>query len=1248
MAGGHRDGGAELVTDRPRSRAGTAGTGRVVLDLEPSLGAALADLGRRWAVRPGPLLLAAFAVLLRRYGGQDDVVLALDLVGGTGSTAGRAGTVRLAVDPMAPVRSLAGAAQAATHRLAPADPTGPAPALGLADHPVPQGTDLASDLVLSVGGVDRLHLDFDAALLDRASVERLAGHLRLVLRAIAEAPDRPVRAIDLLAPGERARILREFNATARPYPRDLSVHRAFEDQARRTPERLAVAEGGTRLAYRELDRAADRLAHRLRQAGAGGGRPVGLLVPRSATGVVASLAILKAGGAYLPIDPGYPRERVELLLADSGAGVLVADPVAAQGIRFAGRVVPPADRDAPIEPSADVAATDPAYLIYTSGTTGRPKGVRVAHRGVVRLVRGTDYVPLSEETRTLPTCAAVFDVATFEIWGALLNGGSLHVVPDDVILDAGALGRALAEHRITTMWLTAPLFNQLVEQDPGAFRPLRHLLVGGDALSARHVAKAMDACPGVTIVNGYGPTEGTTFATTHRLDRDDLDRIPIGRPIANSTAYVVDADGGLCPVGVPGELCLGGDGVAIGYHERPELTARAFVPDPYAPGGTMYRTGDVARWRPDGVLDFLGRRDHQVKVRGFRIELGEIEQALLGHPGVREAVVLARERAVGDRYLCGYYAPAGEVTPAEARAHLAGSLPDHMVPPFLLALDALPLNASGKVDRAQLPDPLDRTGEPAASVPAGGVEGELSGLVERTLGVRASSNREQLADLGADSLTATLLASAIEQAFGRRIPVRGLLGSATLESIARRLATAEPLRAAIPRAPDRPTYPVAPQQRRVHVEQCKDESATHYNVPVAVELPPGADADRLVTALYRLVERHDALRTEIVVLDGEARQRIRDPADVPIEVTVGTADGHADGQPPIDALVRPFDLARAPLWRAAIHRTGERLRLFLDLHHVITDGLSIGVLLVELAALHDDPSGRTLPDPGLRYRDYADWMAGPQAAAAVAAQRVHWHEVLAVPQPRNDLPIDMPRSPVRSPDGGNVEFAVDADRAAALRRLARREDGTLFGVLAALHGALLAGLTGAPDVTVGTPVSGRGWPGVERTLGMFANTVCLRSTARPELPFAAYLREVGRVAQDAFDNQDVPFEEVVAPARRDYSRNPLFDALIALHSERYLTFPFAGERVPIRLCWNGGTPFDLNMQIRERADALDVSWQYASRLFHRSSVEALRDGFLALIDAVLAAPGVPVGELGALAGSARPAAVPVPDLDFDL
>ncbi|MGW4383544.1 amino acid adenylation domain-containing protein [Kitasatospora sp. NPDC004531] len=1168
--------------------------------------------------------LAALLLVLRKYTGAELIPL------GRLDEAGRPlPAVEADIDPAADLAAFT--ARAAEALRTAAGGTRPQSVL-LADTPQAVAAHLAAegdpapfDLAVCAaadGAELRLDVWVHADAVDPALAESLPRHLALVLEALAERPGQRVADTGIASAQERDFVLNEVNATAADYPRDASLHQLFAEQTAAHPERTAlVGPDGEVLDYAELDRRSARLAERLRAAGIAPGSRVALRAERTTAMVVATLAVLRAGAAYLPIDPGYPEDRVAFTVADSGAVLmLTADPDRPAPLPTMSWDT--ADGD-PTGPDTPAAAGETAYVMYTSGTTGRPKGVPISHRNVVRLVRGSDFAELGPDTRVLQTGAPVFDAATLEIWGPLLNGGALHLVDDAVILDARALGRAVRERGITTMWLTAALFNQLVDQDPALLTGLRELLVGGDALSVPHIDKLLAACPGLKVTNGYGPTENTTFSTTHPVARPLGERIPIGRPIANSTAYVVDPDGALQAVGVPGELLVGGDGLTAGYLGRPDLDERAFVPDPFGGGGRLYRTGDRVRLLPEGALEFLGRVDHQVKIRGFRVEPAEVAQQLMHEPGVREAVVVARQYPeTGEKYLCGYVAADAAVDPAALRTALAARLPEHLVPARIVRLDALPLTRNGKVDRAALPLPEAAAPDPEGhAAPRDDLERFLCEQWQQVLGRELVGLDDDFFDLGASSLTAAMLAGAIQREYAVDFSGVLILTHPTVREVAELLRTmrtgADGGPQELPTAPELPDHPVTPQQKRLYVEQLKDPSTTQYHVPLVVDLPAGqVRADALEAAFRQLIARHEVLRTAFVHDGDEPRQRVL--ADVPFALGRGALT--------VPELLRPFDLAEPPLLRAAFFRHGEADRLLVDVHHIVADGTSVAVLVDELADLY---RGVPLPEPKHQYRDYAHWWRRSGEALAEREHRPYWLELFAEPQDAADLPVDRPRPATRGTAGDRIAFALGPQRTARLREFAARRRVTVFGFLAAVHALFLSSVTGSHDVTAGVPTVGRTVPGTERLPGMFAGTVCLRSRFDPETPFDEHLRAVADQAVQAFAHQDQPFDTLVelVAGERDYSRNPLFDAMLAYQGGGVGPGDFLGARPRFADTDTDHTMFDLNLQFHEAGDSVEAVWAYSTDLFDRATAEAFVRLLLDLVDGALADPHAPVGRL---------------------
>jgi len=624
----------------------------------------------------------------------------------------------------------------------------------------------------------QIKLLYDRRHLDDATIRRMSGHLIALMEGMAADPDRRLADLPLLSRYERQQVLVTFNQSKTTYPRHECVHRLFEAQARSTPRATALVFDGQTLTYRELNQKANQVARFLRRHGVRCGTMVGICVERSLEMVIGMLGILKAGGAYVPLDPAYPRGRLTFMLADTQIPVLLTQQRLGVHLRVTEQATVCLDSDWPAiagentdDLDSEAGADDLAYVIYTSGSSGRPKGVCVPHRGIVRLVKDTNYVHLDANEVLLQFSPISFDASTFEIWGALLNGGRLAISPAHRP-SLEELGRAIKDQGVTTLWLTAALFQHMVDQCLDSLRGVRQLLAGGDVLSVTAARKVLEELPGCRLINGYGPTENTTFTCCHSVTElaHECASIPIGQPIANSTAYVLDQDLQPVPIGVSGELWTGGDGVARGYLNAPDLTAERFLPDLFSgePGARMYRTGDQGRWLPDGNLEFLGRLDQQVKIRGFRVELGEIETVLLGHPAVSEAVVVAREDTPGDRRLVAYVVPRGgpDLAAETMRGFLRQKLPEYMVPSAVVLLPALPLTANGKVDRHGLPQPLFSAWERGAPDvrPRTVTEEIVAGIWADVLKVEAVGGQDRFFELGGDSLLAMQVIVRIKRA----------------------------------------------------------------------------------------------------------------------------------------------------------------------------------------------------------------------------------------------------------------------------------------------------------------------------------------------------------------------------------------------------------------------------------------------------------------------------------------------------
>jgi len=940
--------------------------------------------------------------------------------------------------------------------------------------------DLAWNVVPNDSGHLICETQYATDLYDAGTVDRMLGHFRILLEAAAENPATRLSDLPLLTAEESAQILGEWSGRTAEYPRDLSLDELFFRQAERSPGAVALVFGGEETTYGDLARRADRLARRLRRLGAGSGDVVGILAEPSAEMVAGLIAILRAGGAYLPLDPHYPAERLSFMLEDAGVALLLTH----RGLdgRLPSSGVRRVDLD--LADEGDAAGNLPsglsfpdslAYVIYTSGSTGRPKGVSVPHRAVARLVLGTDYVPFDSDERVGQISNVSFDAATFEIWGALLNGARLVGIPRETALNPRALATELTAQGITAMFLTVALFNQVAREVPRAFSGMRHLLVGGEALEPRWIREVLASGPPRRLLNGYGPTENTTFSAWHLIEQvaEDAWTIPIGKAIANTRLYVVDVAFKPVPAGVPGELLLGGDGLATGYLGRPDATAAMFVPDPFGsePGGRLYRTGDRVRFLTDGAVEFLGRFDHQVKVRGFRIELGEIETILGQHPDIRAAAVVVREDD-GHKRLVGYVVPREGDIPSDLRSFLGERLPDYMVPRHFVSLDALPLSYNGKVDRAALPAPEADVPAPMEDVsPRGPLEETLAGIWRQVLRVERVGARDNFFELGGDSILAIQVTARAHEA-GLRITPTQIFQHHTLSELADVAETFVRQENGSGEVVER--APLTPIQRWFF--DLDLEKPHHFNQSVLLEADAGLDPALLMDAAGRVFEHHDALRLRFERLGGQ-RLQIAGTSVAPItRVGLDALPDHRRREAleaTAAAVQASLDLGVGPVSRFVLFEMGEgeRCRLLVVVHHLVVDGVSWRILLEDLqSACRQLAAGEAPSLP--RSTSFARWavlLAEHARSEAARSELGFWLGC----GPGAALPLDLLETDEPAPVG-KVSLSLDAEETRALLQEVPAAYGTRINdaLLAAL-GRTLCRWTGRRRVLVDLEGHGR-------------------------------------------------------------------------------------------------------------------------------------------------------------------------------
>jgi amino acid adenylation domain-containing protein len=1299
-----------LGVDRPAGPDAGVRYARHGLALSPELTLRLEEAARRRKVTLNTAVQGAWALLLARYGGVDDVVFGNTVSGRPPALEGVEEMIGLFINTLpvrVPVRGGArlGAwlaalqrtqAEAREHEYAPlvqvqgwsGVPRGTPlfeSQFVFESYPVERGgsggagaglrvtrgravewTSYPLSLMAAPGSRLHLVLRYDESRFEGGAVERMLGQLERVLEQLAGEEDRPLAAVTLLGEPERRRVVEEWNRTAARYPAERCIHQLFEEQARKTPGAVAVVFGGRSLTFRELDRRANGLAHHLRGLGVRPETRVGLCLERGLELMACILGVMKAGGAYVPVDPAHPAERIGYVLGDAAVAVLLTQETlrGAVPVSSSVRVVcvdaewpgPPAGRAR--APVSGVTSENLAYVIYTSGSTGRPKGVAMHHRGVCNYIHWGIRAYGAGRGTGAPVFSSMAVDLTLTNLLPLFAGLPVHLLPEENAVEAlaealrGRPGYGLIKITPTHLSLLTPLLS--AEEARSAAHTL---VVGADFLPAEPTVWWQDNAPGVRLMNEYGPTETVVGCSAYVLP-PGLHRagpVPVGGPIQNLAFYVLDAGLGPLPIGVPGELFIGGAGVARGYLGRPGLSAEKFVPDPFAGGGArMYRTGDRARWLEGGELLILGRTDSQVKLRGYRVELGEVEAALRRHAAVDGAIVVVREDVPGDRRLVAYVV--SDADPAELREHLRRELPEHMVPSAFVRLDSLPRTPTGKVDPKTLPVPEYASAQARHVAPRTPVEEVLAGIWAEVLRLERVGAADSFFELGGHSLLAMRVASRVREVFGVELAVRALFEAPTLGGLAGRVdallrgergAPAPPL-VPVPRGGPLPLS--FAQQRLWFIERLHPGQAT-YNVPLALRLRGALDAAALERALAELVRRHEVLRTTFRVEGGVPVQVVGEAGPVPIPVADLrrlSADEREEEAARLAAqeAARPFDLAAEPPLRARLARLGEEeWALSFTLHHVASDGWSMGVLAREVSALYGafsrgEPS--PLPELPLQYADYAAWQRGWLTGEVLEAQLGYWRHTLAGAPPLLELPVDRPRPPVQGEAGGRRPLRVPAATAAALRELARAEGATLFMVLLAAWQALLARYAGVDDVSVGSPIAGRTRLETEGLIGFFVNTLVLRTDLSGDPSFRGLLARVRETMLGAYQHQDLPFEKLVEELRpeRSLGHTPLFQVLFTLQNnpqEALRLGPLAAEGAS-----GGGVAaqFDLSLTVADDGEALAGALAYRAELFEGATIERMLERFRALLDAVAADPGRRLSEIGLLdeAGRARLAA----------
>ncbi|MEM1319026.1 MAG: amino acid adenylation domain-containing protein [Bacteroidota bacterium] len=1083
--------------------------------------------------------------------------------------------------------------------------------------------DLIFSAIEEQEGIIEVTVEYGSDLFREATIAQMAGHYQQLLQAALERPDQTMSELSILTAKERIQLLENFNATAHDYPKNTTLIQLFEEQVVQRSTQEALRFGGKGWTYEELNERANQLGAYLKAKYTIGPEDfAAIALERGEWMIIAILGVLKTGAAYVPIDPNYPQERIDFMLQDSGAAVLVDEKELQQFQQAAAQY-------SAANPPAAAQSHHLAYLIYTSGSTGQPKGVLTEHRSTINeLSYQARNFDLQPEDRILQTANYVFDASIEQIFLPLLFGATLVLTARETLLDPQLLDQLLREENIAHLHATPSLLNTL---PPKVYPALKRVLAGGEQCT---LELAQSWASYARFFNKYGPTETTINSTIYEYDSAAVQThphsLPIGQPLGNTKIYLLDAHQKLVPLGAVGEVYIGGVGVARGYLNREALNREKFIDSPLHPGERLYRTGDLARWLPNGLLEFRGRLDFQVKVRGYRIELGEIERVLQQSEAVQQAVVIARADASGSQQLVAYLVPKDAFDPAALKDFLKARLPEYMIPPLFVELSALPLTTNGKVDRAALPEP-DNSGllGEGQLAPRNATEQELARIWSSLLALESIGVHDNFFELGGHSLLATRIVSAIRQSLYSELAIRDLFECPTIAQLSARIEQQRPPLLPVVQRQERPEQlPLSFSQERLwFIDQL--EGSVHYHVPAIFRLKGRLDRTALASAFGAITDRHEVLRTVYVEQRREVYQQLLPEGQWAMAFTVGAVKPEW-----IAAQVnRPFDLTKDHMLRVhLVQLEAQEHLLIVVMHHIASDGWSVGVLMRELMEVYEaEVAGRptVLPELPLQYADYAIWQRQYLVGEVLEEKLAYWKQQLAGLAPLV-LPTDFPRPAIQSTKGASARFVIESSLVEPLQTLANREEVTLFMVLLGAFKVLLYRYSGQTDICVGSPIANRTQAEIEPLIGFFINTLALRSDLSGNPSFLQFLQQIKAMTLDAYTHQEVPFEKIVdqTSTQRDRSHSPLFQVLLVLQNNAPLP---AAQLADLELREErysyDSTKFDLLLNFFESSRGLELDLSYCTDLYLPTTIERLFQHFYQLLQSIVAAADQQLAQL---------------------
>ncbi|WP_346868751.1 amino acid adenylation domain-containing protein [Clostridium sp. UBA5119] len=1061
-------------------------------------------------------------------------------------------------------------------------------------------------------------IEYGSKLFKKETIERLSSHYIRVLESIVNNIEIKLSEIDLISKAERNQILYEFNNTNVDYPKDKTIHELFEAQVEKTPNNIAVVFEDKKLTYRELNESANSLARVLRDKGVKADSIVGIMVERSLEMIVGIMGILKAGGAYLPIDTNYPKERIEYMLKDSKSRVLLSKNELVETIKFDGEFIDLFNEElfkhGPTNLDKINTSSNLAYIIYTSGTTGKPKGVMIEHRSLSNYVEYAKNSYFIEKELYMPLYTSVsFDLTVTSVFVPVISGNSI-IIYNETEVDK--LTNSVFSGENQSIIKLTPAHLSLLKEMKIINKSIKRFIVGGEDLTeklARHISKLFEG--NIEIINEYGPTEATVGCIVHKYSYKNNYRssVLIGKPINNTKIYIFDFNNKLSPVGVAGEIYISGDVLARGYLNRPELTAEKFVDCPFELGAKMYKTGDLARWLPDGNIEFLGRVDNQVKIRGFRIELGEIESRLLQYKSIKEAVVVVKEKKEKEKYICAYIVSEKSLDELELKGYLKETLPEYMVPTYFVELEKMPLTTNGKIDRRALPEPnLDAT-LTEYEAPRNEVEETLVKIWGEVFGIQNIGINDNFFELGGHSLKATILMSKIHKELNKEISLKELFKVPTIKNLSRIIDDLqENPYSMIKTIEEAEFYETSSAQKRMYIINQFDKDSVAYNMPAVLKLEGDIDKIKIEETFNKLIRRHDSLRTYFQTYNNEIIQKIIKKYN--FKLLVKNEDGNLDKI--IKNFIKLFDLGKAPLFRAEAFENKGQSYLIMDMHHIISDGVSMNILIREFETLYN---GGQLSPLKLQYKDFAAWQNKFLESQEIKKQEEYWINNFKDQIPVLNLKCDYERPNVKHFEGNTIRREVEESLTEKLKNIAIETGSTMHMVLLSAFNILLYKYSGQEDIIVGTPIAGRPHADIQNIMGIFVNTLALRNKPKGDKKYIDFLFEVKENSLKAYENQSYQLETLVEKLgiRRDASRNPLFDVMFNMIDSDNEGKIRLGESLAKNYdIGNNASKVDLTLRFMEKPKNILLVLDFSISLYNVDTIEMMIDDYIYILQTI--------------------------------